>query len=222
MTEPLKILCIHGYRQNGASFKQKLGAFRKAVGKRAEFVFIDAPHVVPKKTTDSEESTNEERGWWFSANEDDFMSFNALETSEICPGFDDSVAAIHDALNTLGPFDGILGFSQGAAMVGLYLATLEDVPSQFKFAMFVASFKSKSSKHYQFYNESHKIPIPSLHVMGETDAVIPMTMSEEYLCTFVEPQTLVHGGGHFLPTAGPQKKIFNSFLDDMREKLNLT
>ena len=47
------------------------GAFRKACGKRAEFIFIDAPHLVPAKDVESaekaEEEKSEERGWWFSA-----------------------------------------------------------------------------------------------------------------------------------------------------------
>ena len=73
---PLRILCIHGYRQNSASFRQKLGAFRKACGKRAEYVFIDAPHAVPTKKEEQEETgaddkvedkNGEELGWWFSA-----------------------------------------------------------------------------------------------------------------------------------------------------------
>ena len=43
----LRILCIHGYRQNEKIFREKTGAFRKIVGKHAELVFITAPHTVP-------------------------------------------------------------------------------------------------------------------------------------------------------------------------------
>lgn len=43
----LRILCVHGYRQTGKSFREKLGAFRKLLGKRTELVFITAPHIVP-------------------------------------------------------------------------------------------------------------------------------------------------------------------------------
>ena len=50
-----------------------LGAFRKACGKRTEFVFIDAPHIVPAKdeqqheqAAEKTEEKSEERGWWFS------------------------------------------------------------------------------------------------------------------------------------------------------------
>ena len=78
------------------------------------------------------------------------MSFNALEDSKICPGFEASIEAIDEAESTLGPFDGILGFSQGAAMVGLFLGA--KLQSTFKFVIYVASFKSKSEAHRQLYD----------------------------------------------------------------------
>lgn len=219
-SNPLRILCIHGYRQNSSSFRQKLGAFRKACGKRAEFVFFDAPHLVPTKKSEEgpveseiPDETTDERGWWFSAQNDDVLSFNALEDSKICPGFEESLRAISEAESSLGPFDGLLSFSQGAAMAGLFLAAHPH--AAFRFVIFVAGFKSKSEAHQHLYDASRKITIPSLHVFGDTDGVIPKPMSLEYLDTCENPQTLNHPGGHFVPAAGPQKKVFNAFLDDM-------
>lgn len=43
----LRILCLHGYRQNEASFREKTGAFRKIVSKFADLTFISAPLKVP-------------------------------------------------------------------------------------------------------------------------------------------------------------------------------
>lgn len=42
----LKILAFHGYRQNGAVFRAKIGSFRKAVSKYAQLTFFSAPHRV--------------------------------------------------------------------------------------------------------------------------------------------------------------------------------
>jgi Serine hydrolase (FSH1). len=39
-------LCLHGYRQSGAVFKQKLGALRKALKKHAELFFVTAPNKI--------------------------------------------------------------------------------------------------------------------------------------------------------------------------------
>jgi hypothetical protein len=42
----LQILCLHGYRQSGDVFKQKLGALRKVLKKHAELVFVTAPNKI--------------------------------------------------------------------------------------------------------------------------------------------------------------------------------
>lgn len=44
--DKLKILAIHGYRQNAETFKQKTGSFRKMVHKWAQFFYVTAPHKV--------------------------------------------------------------------------------------------------------------------------------------------------------------------------------
>ena len=42
-------------------------------------------------------------------------------------------------------------------------------------------------------------------------------MSEDLLQYFEDPVTLQHPGGHFIPAAGPQKKVYLEFLDKMIE-----
>lgn len=48
--------------------------------------------------------------------------FKATVFSDLCIGFDDSVAVIEKIFLEQGPFDGILGFSQGAAFVSILCA----------------------------------------------------------------------------------------------------
>ena len=43
----LRVLCIHGYRQNAKTSKEKLGSFRKLIAKFADLDFITAPHLIP-------------------------------------------------------------------------------------------------------------------------------------------------------------------------------
>jgi hypothetical protein len=55
----LRILCLHGYRQNGNMFREKTGSFRKLMKKHvAEFVFIDAPHLIPTQDNINEQDGN--------------------------------------------------------------------------------------------------------------------------------------------------------------------
>ena len=101
------------HRQSGQAFKDKLGAFRKAVSKVApansftllsevaELEFVTAPHLIPSKDgeevwrrTRSEGEQEEEQellvqeqqyGWWFSRPDD---SFDAHEYVDCVKGFD--------------------------------------------------------------------------------------------------------------------------------------
>ena len=40
----MRILCLHGYAQNGQFFRSRTGGLRKAIKPAAEYVFLDAPY----------------------------------------------------------------------------------------------------------------------------------------------------------------------------------
>ncbi|XP_063421280.1 esterase OVCA2-like isoform X2 [Mytilus trossulus] len=216
--QPLKILCIHGYRQDGKVFRERTGAFRKIIKKHADLVFITAPNRVPPLETDggAADSTvdTDARGWWFSRSEDNY--YNPLDYTDSSKGFEDSLQCIIQTFKEQGPFDGILAFSQGAAFLSLLCSIQQketDSPIKFDFAIFVSGFKSRQKEHAQFYDVT--IEIPTLHVFGETDKVIAKEMSEDLLLCYKEPMVLQHTGGHFIPAASAQKKKYLEFLDLM-------
>lgn len=54
-----RILCLHGYRQNGTLFREKTGSLRKLLKKHvSEFVYIDAPHLIPGEEIVQNEAIN--------------------------------------------------------------------------------------------------------------------------------------------------------------------
>ena len=72
---PLRILCLHGYTQNGNIFRRKLRALETAVIKQipgSKFIYPTAPHAANEDwVTFNEETdasvdgfTGESRGWW--------------------------------------------------------------------------------------------------------------------------------------------------------------
>lgn len=220
---PLRILCIHGYRQNGNSFREKTGALRKLLKKQVELVFISAPHQVlaiqeencatnqqPGKTINV--GDEDQRGWWFS--DVHARSFNARQECESSLGLEESIEAVKAALKDLGPFSGILGFSQGAALVAMLCALQEqklEPDFNFRFAVLVAGFRSACSEHQRFY-EGPAMTIPSLHVFGQDDRVIPEEMSRDLLPAFDGAQVLLHPGGHFIPAASSHRQTYQDFL----------
>ena len=107
----LRLLMLHGYRQNETAFRERSGGLRKALKNYvSEFVFCEAPHLIPNNNTKEEEKKeSNERGWWFSSD----SAYNALELTENDKGLNESLEYINQIFETKGPFDGILGFSQG-------------------------------------------------------------------------------------------------------------
>ncbi|NXK44445.1 OVCA2 Esterase, partial [Chauna torquata] len=204
----LRLLALHGYRQSERRFRQRTGALRKALRGRAELVALSAPHPVPGGEDDGD-SDDPPRGWWFSGP----GTFEAVEVAEAPAGLEESLSAVAAALVEHGPFDGLLGFSQGAALAAMVCALRARGDPRFPvaFAILVAGFASRAPAHGHFYREP--IALPTLHVVGDTDAVIAAHLSRELAQCFVEPVIVTHPGGHFVPVAAPQKKAYLDFLD---------
>ena len=141
---PLKLLCLHGYRQSGAGFRTKTGGLRKHLKKRCEYTFIDAPHTIPD---------SEDLGWWFSKAD----SYDATEKTSEDNGFDQTIDFLAKVFEEQGPFDGILSFSQGACL-GAILCILKQQGdarfANFNFAIIAAGYRSRTEQHQHFYKVS--------------------------------------------------------------------
>ncbi len=207
----LKVLCVHGYRQNDTMFREKSGAFRKLSKKHMDFHFVCAPHIIPEEKNLALPPPEQERGWWFSKLD---KSYRALDETDICIGYEDSVQLILREFETNGPFDGILGFSQGAAFASI-LCALKSNPQyytklDFKFAIIVAGFKSLLRVHRKMYEEP--IDCPTFHTVGESDAVIPSQSSEDLQSSFISPVVYRHTGGHYMPASPQLRTAITEFL----------
>ncbi|XP_077297636.1 esterase GA18864 isoform X2 [Arctopsyche grandis] len=207
----LKILALHGYRQNGDTFKAKIGSFRKAVAKIANVTFLTAPHVVKPNSEDANENVDQ-RGWWFNAED---YTFSGTRIGGPAIGFTETLELLEKTFKDHGPFDGILGFSQGACLAGILAAMQQKglLPYKFKFAIIASGFCSGSLVHKGFYDE--EITLPTLHVFGETDKIIPKEMSETLAGVFSDAIIVDHDGGHYLACSGLIKFHYKKFLTDM-------
>jgi hypothetical protein len=78
--------------------------------------------------------------------------------------------------------------------------------------MLVAGFRSKSLVHKNCYEQ--KISIPSLHVFGTTDEIIPHELSAELACSFDSPIIVQHAGGHYFASTVNEKQTYVNFFQD--------
>lgn len=247
----LRILCLHGYLQNGEVFRSRIGSLRKALKSRAEFFFMDAPYLAEPDSDAAVADSGGERGlqgcsWWqWSDLEPGTRPSRAAQYR----GWQASQAAIEAALVQHAPIDGLLGFSQGATAVALFLAgaSLPDQLAQqqqqqqqpqearerldacdpaavaaalahLRFAVIVAGFLPRDAS-YAAALQSGRPRLPSLHVVGRKDALVPEERSAALWDCFSAGDLRVyrHPGAHMVPTcSGDFKQALVSLLDDVK------
>ncbi|KAI8031804.1 Esterase FUS5 [Camellia lanceoleosa] len=100
-----RFLCFHGYRTSGKILERELQQWPEFVREKMELVFIDAPFLAqgpPIPPAVAEGNLDPPYYEWFQSNEDFSEYMN----------FDECIAYIEDCMTRIGPFDGLLGFSQ--------------------------------------------------------------------------------------------------------------
>jgi Serine hydrolase (FSH1) len=178
----LRVLCLHGYHGSGAILRDQMRSLTAALPANIEFVYVNAPSLA---TGDF--------GWWHE-------------------GFDGWERTRDWAIDLMcaGPrFDGIFGFSQGAALAGLLTAVHESgtAPPGFGvgFAVMVGGFTSDLPQHTDLLRR--RLTTPSAHVIGRSDVIVPRKDSLRLAGRFVDPLIVEHPGGHIVPAgdavAGP-------------------
>lgn len=198
---------------------------RKALKNYADFLFCEAPHTIrtinePKeeiKDENNDINKQEEKGWWFSETN---KSYDALQTTDCDIGFDETLEHINSFFEKHGPIDGIFAFSQGASL-GSILCHISYTNNEkykfirFQFSILVAGFKSGQTQHDIYYDMNNKINIPSLHLIGKSDKVIPSEMGLKLTNYFVNPKIHLHDAGHFIPVNAESKNVYIEFLTEM-------
>lgn len=258
---PIKILMLHGYTQSGPLFQAKTGALRKtlqkAFPKGIELVYPTAPiRLTPadesflagsgtsKDSEGKDESETQEIdawAWWRRKG-------SASDEPYVYEGIEQGLGHIAHALKTEGPFDGVVGFSQGGACAALVASLLEPgrrdafeaqyesggmkYPESFekddkeiihaplKFAVSYSGFAAMGKNPYTAFYEP-KIKTPILHFLGTQDVVVEEARSLALVkaCEHSDEKYVVyHPGGHFLPST--QKACVNALIGFIKEVLH--
>lgn len=132
---------------------------------------------------------------------------------------------LYSVIEEEGPFDGVLGFSQGATLAYSFLAQhakkhpYEAPTAQFRCAVFVGAlppFRQDSSKRI-IYDEGLQgvIRIPTLHVAGESDFVFAHSIKLHSLCSKTWTKLLLHPKSHEIPRDAKNVKAMASGIREM-------
>lgn len=208
MSDQKKILMLHGLAQTGEYFESKTKKIRLELEKIGYKLYYptapnsyDAADLPDELLGDVEGVSNGSHkvtAWL----EDDIGN----NTYHIPPT---TINFLHDYIIENGPFDGIIGFSQGAGLAGYLITDLNEIlglteveQPKLKFCMVFSGFRL-APERYQAKYDDNEISIPTLHVQGELDTITSpeKVMSLFNSCNEESRTFLKHKGGHFIPTA---------------------
>ncbi|XP_024545367.1 rhodanese-like domain-containing protein 6 isoform X1 [Selaginella moellendorffii] len=227
----LRILCLHGFRQNASNLKGRLASLSKKLRRTAEFVFIDAPHELPLLYQLLEDETRQEptaqphkKFAWLTDPDGPKAStqtwtpvqksFNPMQYQKQTSGWSESWEYLGQVLADRGPFDGVLGFWQGAAVAAI-LSSLKDAGLiDIKFVVLCSGFVSPVLEQQVL---GGLIDCPSLHIFsGKTgyDRQISCTESERLAGKFRPDSRMVvrHDSGHIVPTRPDYLEQYSEFF----------
>ncbi|OAE29865.1 hypothetical protein AXG93_773s1030 [Marchantia polymorpha subsp. ruderalis] len=107
----LRVLGLHGFRTSGAILKKQLSKWTPAVHDLLDITYLDGP-TPAQGESDFAHIFEGPYFEWMQSNKDYSKFFNYRE----------SLAYIMDFMEKNGPFDGVLGFSQGCTLAGCLVA----------------------------------------------------------------------------------------------------
>jgi pimeloyl-ACP methyl ester carboxylesterase len=176
----ISILALHGYHGSAQVLRRQIAPLADALPDSIDLTFVDAPSI-----------TRGDFGWWHEG-------FTGWEATR------DWVADLAAGQH----FDGVMGFSQGAALAGLLIAAQEAVgkgaadpaplASGFGFGVMIGGFTSDEPEHAALFRR--RLATPSLHVTGTADTIVPMRDSLRLAERFAGPVIITHDGGHVIPS----------------------
>ncbi|KAG1739100.1 serine hydrolase-domain-containing protein [Suillus paluster] len=236
---PRKVLMLHGkvptrvhqrYAQNATIFSKRLGALRKSVGEDIEMVFVNGPIVLHPVDIDGTSSTASLAALGASDTTSSDLSTAPRGWCKLNPErtvtyrMEESLLLFRDILQR-DRYDGVFGFSQGAAMAALLAALLErphlyppflvdgEAPHPpFKFCVAVSGFKAPGSLSAEIFGTSYSTP--TLHVLGRTDVVVIEERTKDLIDLSHNKRVEEHQGGHFVPSGANWKEFFRNYLVD--------
>lgn len=245
-SRPLRILMLHGYTNTGSVFHAKTRALEKQLRKAFPGLHLSYPtgpiRLDPKDVpgydpSNPDTSDIEGYGWWRRSDTTDPPEY---------AGLDKGLEMIARVMKTEGPFDGVVGFSQGACAAAFVASLLEgesrkrkfeearikepnfaiSFPTAFeglqdrlKFCVAYCGFLAPGPRFQGFYEGGIKTPV--LHVLGSLDSVVEEDRSKALIKACggeMSTHVLWHPGGHFVPSGRQYLDAVVNFIKECSEK----
>ena len=186
-----KTLVLHGYGQQVSEVKKKWSRIFKKIG-------LTDIHYLPGPLSVTNRKNDPAQGWFLWDN-------NSVDIYKGTKYYDviDSLHYIHDYIMTHGPFDVILGYSQGGTILALLL---EHFVIAVRKVLIISAYDSLDIKWLINRTTTHSV----LLVAGKNDEVVPIAHT---ICIYENAKIYIHDGTHSLPSTKEFITTMKKFLE---------
>ncbi|WP_426437633.1 hypothetical protein [Bradyrhizobium genosp. P] len=185
--------------------RQQMSGLTQKLPPQFEWDYVDAPSLAER-----------DHGWWRAIEPSPQASASAAKGSVHYVGWEKSREFLSERL-ARGRYDGVFGFSQGAAMTSLLTGLRSPERSGsapwFNFAVMVGGFESRDPSHAQIYAQQELYALPTLHLIGATDQIVAPDTSLALAARFQRAEVVMHRGGHIVPSDQSSSAKVAAFLD---------
>ncbi|KAH6617684.1 serine hydrolase FSH [Chaetomium sp. MPI-SDFR-AT-0129] len=140
---------------------------------------------------------------------------------------DNALKFLVNIMEEQGPFDAIIGYSEGATVAATLLlheqqrSKKKDIPPMFKYAIFFAGWPPVDPVHHNMILSDETdatIEIPTCHIIGSLDPYVHGSMALYNVCDPDTAYMFDHAKGHTLPR---DKDTVRELGDVVREAITL-
>ena len=195
----LKILTLHGGGGSGASMESAISSIRNALGPDITYVHATTP---------------ESNGLWFQDPP------NGKDQPTTDPNWaNNAIVYLDNLVLNNGPFDGIMGYSQGSAMTILYTSMY---PESFRFVVTFCGYLPETHLGLMNIITGSVLDIPSLFYMSTLDNIISNQQTERAREVFLNSNRIidVDVGGHIPPYSGSSLESVVQFINSFKSPMS--
>lgn len=211
LSSPLRILCLHGFRMSAQNMQRQMSGtesnFGSTLADLADFSYIDG---AIKCGSDKDDWMPERLRTLFPPPY--YEHWNARKDSDgsmIYDHCDTTLANLKTRIAEHGPYDGILGFSQGGSLAHLLCVlqqsgtlTLQQPP--LRFAIIISAMMSRHAEYVPLMEAAVQSPLtlPTLVIFGGKDTDVPEKATRQLLTTLDPASTtelFLPDGTHRIP-----------------------
>lgn len=235
----LRVLGLHGYRTNRHVMLDQTRDLRQALGPNAELEFLDGPNEAGGLSDAIIETLYAPHKpfyeWWRQIGPDGTDIVDS-ESARKClqptadegewymdyPDADRCIEYVDSAIRSRGPFDVLLGFSQGAILSTLlslwYQQNQQPRPWALSICVGGMRVHGRNCRHLceSDHGEPYIVAGPSVHIMGKEDAVFKEghKLVDMYAAGSGSPNevphrlVLEHDGAHRFPSAKRNPELY--------------